>query len=133
MGSPHPPSWGPPRALSEKELREAYRSYERGLARLSPEQLMAEADRVAALIQSESQRAMTSLLLQERTSSLDRLDLASDPMEAPSGGWQDRPSPRSPASTSEPPWVALSGNRIGPRLAAKLVVASARAQSKRSW
>ncbi len=124
MGSSPPTPW------TEEDVRSWYGSYQRALASLTTEQLMAEADRVAGLIQQQSATAMTSSLLQARASQIDRLDQASDPMEALLESAAERSRP-SPASTPEPPWVSLGRYRIGPRLAQKLILHSARAQARR--
>lgn len=131
MPTPRLGTVSPPRAFSETELRTGYASYQRALAMLSTDQLLAEADRVASLIEAQNRETMTSLLLRERVSSLDRSDLDSDPMALPSEASPDRPSPRSGATTPDPPWVALTGSRIAPRLAAHLVIRSARAQARK--
>lgn len=117
--------------LTDAQVRASYRGYATALGSLTVPQLIAEADRVAALLESQRQTAMTSEMLQARVSSLDSPDQASDPMALPSPESDDRPSRRSTTSTPEQPWALLSGSRIGPRLAQKLVLASARARSRR--
>lgn len=128
MAPPPPTDW--PRPMTEAQLHASFASYQRGLAMLSPSELMAELSRVSALLERQSNQALTSELLRASSSAMDRLDPPSDPMASPSGS-SDRSSP--PPTTAEPrSWELLARtSRLGPRLAAKLVVASARASARR--
>jgi len=122
-----------PPPLNEDQLKASFRSYETALQRLDQSALFAELARVNGLLQEQAQTSLTSLLLRERTSEIDRLDQLSPETESQSSDPADRPrpSPQSPPQMNS--WQLLSGtSRLGPRLAAKLVVSSARAQAKRT-
>jgi len=118
--------------LSTEDLRRMFDGYQTALNFLPPQQLMAELSRVNALIESQSSSLLTGTLWQASHSEIDRPDLSPEPLSmSQSQPDPDRPlSPRSPAPTSAISLLAGTG-RIGPRLAAKLVVSSARAQSHR--
>lgn len=119
--------------ISTEELRRMYDGYQQALTFLPPQQLMAELARVNALIESQSSSLLTGTLWQASHSEIDRPDLSPEPTwMSQSEAAPDRPlSPR-----SQPPVTAISllagTGRIGPRLAAKLVVSSARAQGRRA-
>lgn len=122
-----------PLPLQNREIEEAFASYRTSLALLTPERLMEELTRVNALLQDQSSSLLTGQLWQASLSAIDRLDPAGEPTSTtPFDPAPDRPTSRlSPA----PPMSAISllagTGRLGPRLAAKLVVSSARAQSRR--
>lgn len=87
-------------------------------------QLQAERERQMALV--------TSAPLSAYISNLDQLVLRSTPRERQSRSPRDRAAPASPRSPQPSPLDLLSrSNRLGPRLAAKLVAASARAEANR--
>lgn len=118
--------------ISTEDLRRMFDGYQTALSFLPPERLMEELARVNGLIESQSKSLLTGTLWQASHSEIDRPDQAQEPLSmSQSGPGQDRPlSPRSPTPTSAISLLAGTG-RIGPRLAAKLVVSSARAQSHR--
>jgi len=118
--------------ISTEDLRKMYDGYQQALTFLPPATLMAELARVNALIENQSSNLLTGTLWQASHSEIDRPDLSPEPLSmGQSQPGHDRPlSPRSPAPTSAISLLAGTG-RIGPRLAAKLVVSSARAQSHR--
>lgn len=118
--------------ISTEELRRMFDGYQTALTFLPPDRLMAELARVNALIESQSSNLLTGTLWQASHSEIDRPDQAPEPSwMSQSGQAPDRPlSPPSPPRTSAISLLAGTG-RIGPRLAAKLVVSSARAQSHR--
>lgn len=129
MASP-PPTVSP---LSEREIRESFRSYQQALSSLTPESLMAELGRVNALLEAQSSNLLTSRLWQESHSRIDTLDQAQEPTwMSPSDQAPDRPtSPLSPPTQPSAISLLAGTGRLGPKMAAKLVLSSARAQSRR--
>lgn len=123
---PTPPILGLPEPL------EAFASYQRALAMLTPAELHQQLTAVNAALEAEANQRLTSLLqaASTRADSIDSLDQGSPEMEIP---WTvpDRSSSQE-SGAPKTSWQLLSGtSRLGPRLAAKLVLASAKAQSRR--
>jgi hypothetical protein len=129
MDSPLPT----PLPLSTEDLHRTFDGYRQALSFLPPAQLMAELNRVSALLQDQSNSLLTGTLWQASHSEIDRLGPAEEPLSmSQSEAGRDRPtSPRSSPPTSSISLLAGTG-RLGPRLAAKLIVSSARAQSYRT-
>lgn len=110
-----------------------YDGYQQALTFLPPERLMAELTRINGLLQEQSNSLLTGALWQASHSEIDRQGPAPEPLSMTPSSDQDPdrpPSPRSLAPTSATSLLMGTG-RIGPRLAAKLVMSSARAQSHR--
>ena len=120
-----------PLPLSTEDLRRMFDGYQQALSFLSPDKLMAELSRVNALIESQSKSLLTGALWQGSHSEIDRQGPAPEPLSMdPSAQDHDRPASR----PSPPPTAAslLAGTgRVGPRLASKLIISSARAQTRR--
>jgi hypothetical protein len=129
-----------PRRLTELQppddqwqIERSFEGYRQALATMTVAQLMTEATRLSALIETENRAALTSLIsrpLQDYASSLDLIVPRSRPM-AP----QPSPSARGraafqPSSPQPSPVDLLFGSR-GRRLASKLVVASSRSAANR--
>ena len=117
--------------LSAPQEHRTWDGYRKALASLTPEQLMSLLATINSQLDAERDRRMSSILLSSPSSGdLDRPVLSSTRRET-------RPSPTdrgAPPSTFRPPSAVdlLSANqRLGPRLAARLMIASARAQSRR--
>lgn len=126
-------SWSPPpQPETPDQIRETWDRYRQTLANLpgSPTEqivtlhgLLAD---VSARLELES-RSLVSRTLSDYASERDRLTLRSAPTAPPS-------SPRSSSESSPQPGPAdllARTSRLGPRLAQKLIVASARAASRR--
>jgi hypothetical protein len=107
--------------------------YRQSLSLLNQEQLMEHLSRVNALLAAQSNNLLTGALWQASHSEIDRPDQAPEPMSmSQSDQVHDRPtSPRSLPMADSISLLAGTG-RLGPRLAAKLVMSSARAQSNRT-
>lgn len=122
-----------PQPISGREIETMFDGYRQSLSLLTPEQLMEHLSRVNGLLQDQSNNLLTGTLWQASHSAIDRLDQAQEPMSmSQSEAAPDRPtSPRLPPPSTAISLLAGTG-RIGPRLAAKLVVSSARAQSQRT-
>lgn len=127
----------PPTApLHPSEIAEAFESYQQTLTGMSTPQLLAELARVNDLLQAQSSSLLTSQLWQASHSAIDRLDQAQEPMSmtspSPSEPDPSRPTSRPPQEPSKAISLLAGTGRLGPRLAAKLVVSSARAQTRRN-
>lgn len=136
MGSQSPrtlsslPELGPPD--SEEAIRRSFEGYRMSLASLTPDQLMAHLTQINLALQEQARASLAATVsepLSDYLEKIDRVVLRSTPSEIQS------PSPRglaaqgSPSSRPPSPLDLLaSSNRLGPRLAAKLVVASARSR-----
>lgn len=122
MDSWPPRDWKPPAdPAEERRLWDAYRTM---LSRMTPEQLMDHASRNAALLQSQA-RAMTSMTLSDFRTGMDNPVLQRPSMAPPSS--TDRPAQASQRSLQPSALDLLSSShRLGPALATKLIVASAR-------
>lgn len=114
--------------IDEATMPEMWRQYEQALSRLSPEQLMAQLTAINSGLQAQSTWPVQSLL-EARLQSADQPLVRSVPkVSRPS---MDRAA--AAASPSLPPSsldLLSRSQRLGPRLAAKLVLASARAQAR---
>ena len=115
--------------------------YQRTLERMSQDQLRAELTRINALLEQQSRMAIretiehgTSVALSDWIQSLDRPVLRSTAPELPSSNSaRGRAAQASPRSRPPSPLDLLAKSaRMGPRLAAKLVAASARSASRRN-
>lgn len=126
-----------PSRQTRADVAKLYAGYQQSLAQMTMPQLRAHLTELNAQIERDQRDQMTSLLQRVSPSSIDqpvnhsptpatRLQPSSDERRA------DRGQPRS-APVSQPGAVDLlaSRARMGPRLAAKLVLADARRQSRR--
>lgn len=123
-----------PQPITTDAMSGIFESYREALAQLTPENLMTELGRVNALIEAQSSSLLTSQLWQASHSAIDRLDQASEPSSmSPFGPGPERPTSDQPRQTGPSAAVPLlmGSGRLGPRLAAKIVVSSTRAQSRR--
>jgi len=117
--------------LSTEDLRRMFDGYQTALTLLPPQTLMQELARVNALIESQSSNLLTGTLWQASHSAIDQPDHSPEPLSTgQSDRDHDRPTSPQPRPASATDLLAGTG-RIGPRLAAKLVVSSARAQARR--
>ena len=121
--SPYPDSW------TQSELSDDdWSALSRAYARMSPEQLLSHLTGINAQLQAQN-RSMISRTLEDVVSDLDRpvprRQATVDPYQPP-----DRGHPPSQSQTRSPSALDLlaSHERIGPRLATKLMKASAKAQ-----
>jgi len=129
MELPPASNWPPMDDLTTAELA---RQYEKVLTRLTIPQLLGQLTQINGLLQAQSQVSVTeALLAHSRSADQPGAALTPKAIQSPS---TDRAQPASPGSTTRPAaWELLSASqRLGPRLAAKLVIASARAQQRRS-
>jgi len=127
MASPLLPSFPP---LREPDLIPQLAAYSKALEKLTIPQLLSLANEIAAAQQAQAQGALLQTLSDYHRMT-DSPVLRSTPPGSPSLP-SDRPAP--PSSSPRPQaWELLSNsNRLGPRLAAKLVVSSVRSQSRRN-
>jgi hypothetical protein len=138
MAPPLRINWQPPTApLDPTEIASAFEGYQQTIQTMPRDQLLAELARVSALLESQSSNLLTSQLWQASHSAIDRLDQAQEPMSMTMDSSRFGADPERPASRPSPePSRAISllagTGRLGPRLAAKLVVSSARAQTRRN-
>jgi len=117
--------------LREADLPKDIAVFETALSRLSIAQLVTLSTTISAQLQAQAQGALSQTLLDYHHQTLDSPVLRSTPQATPSSAAADRPAPR-PTSRQPQAWELLStSNRLGPRLAAKLVVSSARSQAAR--
>lgn len=113
---------------------ETWASYRKALAEIGSkpdgmERLSALLTEVSTALQLQT-RDQISSTLSAYSATQDRPVQRSMPRVAPSPG---RPDPRPEPSRQPAAWELLSSSRrLGPRLAAKLTIASARAESKRN-
>lgn len=118
--------------ITSENLKESFQSYETSLARLDQPALFAELARVNGALQQQAQSTVISLLQREPSSAIDQLDQLSPMTDPLSDEAADRPRPSQPYPERTTSLQLLSGtSRLGPRLAAKLVVASSRARANR--
>lgn len=128
----------PPTApLDPTEIAASFEGYRQTLATMSQPALLAELARVSALLQAQSSNLLTSQLWQASHSAIDHLDQAPEPTSmtmpsSPSEGDPSRPASRPTPEPSRAINLLAGTGRLGPRLAAKLVVSSARAQARKT-
>jgi hypothetical protein len=136
MASSRPTWTPPPPLLTEDDLIETWDRYRQSLASLpgTPMQRAATLQGLLATVSrqlEESSRNEISRTLLEYTQATDHPVLRSTMPAAqrPSG---DRPAPAPFPQPSPVDLLSGSRSRLGPRLTSKLIVASARAQARRS-
>jgi hypothetical protein len=104
-----------------------WKTLERAYAGWSADQLIAELTKINALLATQTRSVVTN---QMQPPDLDQPVIRSQTMDAPS-----RPADLEPLRSRPPQPSALdlliSGQRMGPRLAQKLAMASARARARR--
>lgn len=122
-----------PQPMDDPDLYRTFAGYRMALARMTPEQLLAHLTSINAALAQEAREATARAIYPTSgpTSSLDS-PVGSMTMEPPSSSPMDRGA-RPSLSRPPSPLELLSGSRrLGPRLAARLVAASAAAQARRS-
>ncbi len=128
MDSLPPTDWKPPSDPAEE--RRLWGTYRAALSQMSLAQLMAHASQNAALLQAQA-HATTSEMLSEYQRAKDNPVLPRASMAPRSSA--DRPEPASRQSQQPSSLDLLSSSRrLGPALATKLIVASARAANRRT-
>lgn len=138
MAQRRPINWQPPTGpLDPAEIASAFEGYQQTIQTMPRDQLLAELARVNGLLESQSSNLLTSQLWQASHSAIDRLDQPPEPTSMTTGSSRFDADPERPASRPSPePSRAISllagTGRLGPRLAAKLVVSSARAQARKN-
>ena len=113
-------------AIDESTLPELWRQYERALERLTPQQLMEQLTAINSGLQPQPTSTLSNLLL-DRLHSADQPVVSSTTKATPSSADRDRPAASRPSPPPSPIELLSRSQRLGPRLAAKLVLASARA------
>lgn len=134
MGSPPVPNWQPPN--SRAGLARSYQGFQQALRQMSPSQLLELSTRQAAMIQTETAALLQSTLstLSGYSESQDQpvLSRASTAIPSPD---PNRPTDRgAPASPIRQPGALdrlAESRRLGPRLAARIVLHSARSEARR--
>ena len=121
-----------PSQRQQSDRRRTWQSYQRWLASQTQEQLADHLTGINAALQAQSTTLLTSQLLSDYHRTIDQPVLSSMPMELPSS-LTERARELSPASQRPDALALLSqSQRLGPRLAARLVLASARAQARKA-
>lgn len=121
--------WKPVPSLPMNDRLPDWAAVERAYSQMPRERLLEELTRINSLLGHQT-RSVVSANLQQHLESIDQPVLRSqrtaDPSQPPDRG-------RPPSQRSQPGALDLliSGRRIGPRLAAKLVQASARRKEAR--
>lgn len=116
--------------LTEATMLGAMAPYEAALERMSSSQLTQELTRINALMQQQAQSTTESLLrakLEQESQPHASSTRTPDPSPDQDRG---RPTTRSPQPS--PLDLLAASSRMGPRLAARLTLASARAQARRN-
>ncbi len=118
-------SWRPP-SLTSSELEDAMAGYQRALPYLSNAELMSQLATINAALESQARESLTSVLLSDYRRTLDQPVLRS-PTEGTPSQPADRATPPSPYRPPSPAELLAAAPRTGPRLAARLLAASAKA------
>lgn len=133
MASSPLPSWMSgelPQPDDAAGIQRTFAGYREALRRMTPEQLMAQADRLAAMMQEQSRDALLAAISQPSsasTSTLDQPVLRTTPSPSrPAPSPRGRDALRSPSQSPPPSPFRLPSSPGGRRLAAKLVAANAR-------
>lgn len=118
---------------NETEIRRSFEGFRLALAQMTPEQLMGQLTTINAALEAEARTRLAATVSEPLSAYIEKLDrvvLRSTPSEIPSPSPRDRGDPRFPSRQPSPLDLLASSARLGPRLAAKLVVASARSRSR---
>lgn len=119
-------------------IERTFEGYRAWLRTATPDQLREQLTKINAALEEQSRTTLQSMVersggLSDYLTSLDRVQLRSTPPDLPSShSPRGRGAQGSPRSRPPSPLDLLAGSgRLGPRLAAKLVAASARASRRR--
>jgi len=133
MASSSQASWMPELQPPDNpdDIKRTFRGYQMALERMTQKELLAEAARLSAMIETEQRQLLSKMVsapLSDYISRLDQPVLRSTSTPRPSPRPRDRGVVPSPRFQQPSPLDLLFGSR-GRRLAAKLVAANARSIS----
>lgn len=121
-------SSSPPR-INELEIDASARAYEQSLKSLTIPQLHSLLAQINGQLQAQATASVTALLTERLAQESQPLE-RSTRMPTRSSPPMDRGQAPSPSRPPSPLELLVSGNRIGPRLAGRLVLSSARAVAR---
>lgn len=130
------PTTNLPQPYDDPGLKQTFASYQRALARMTPEQLMSHSVELSARLQEQTSRTLASLIsgpLSDSLSSIDRLQVRSPLTGAQSPAPRDRGASHSQPFQRQPTALdrLLASNRPAQRIAAKLVAADIRRNQRK--